>query len=79
MRPTFGQCREWNRPEIRDDAQRSAQPVKANGAGGTKIPPPIVPRTDPKAVNGGGGADTDPDGPTGRLDALVFAHPNRAP
>jgi 2-methylcitrate dehydratase PrpD len=60
-------------PEIRDDAQRSAQPVMANRAGGTKIPPPTVPRTDPKVVNGGDRAATDPDGPTGRLATWLAA------
>jgi hypothetical protein len=43
-------------PEIRDDARVSVQPVMANRAGGTKIPPPTVPRADPKVVNGGGRA-----------------------
>jgi aconitate decarboxylase len=60
-------------PEIRDEARVSAHPVMANRAGGTKIPPPTVPRTDPKVVNGGGRAATDPDGPTGRLATWLAA------
>src|SRR5579862_4886304 len=60
-------------PEIRDEARVSAHPVMANRAGGTKIPPPTVPRTDPKVVNGGGSAATDPDGPTGRLATWLAA------
>ena len=60
-------------PEIRDDAQRSAQPVMANRAGGTTVPSPTMAGVDPKVVNRAAGAATDPDGPTGRLATWLAA------
>jgi aconitate decarboxylase len=63
---TVGQENRAN-PEMRDDTQRSAQPVMANRAGGTTAPSPTMAGVDPKVVNRAAGAATDPDGPTGRL------------
>ncbi len=69
---TVGQENRAN-PEMRDDTQRSAQPVMANRAGGTTAPSPTMAGVDPKVVNRAAGAATDPDGPTGRLATWLAA------